>query len=69
MEGLADLISHFFNGIGQKRQFSSAPDRFGRTLDWTKVKSPASPAAKRDAEGFDWGLRIISAAVSAGAPA
>jgi bifunctional non-homologous end joining protein LigD len=27
--------------------------RSGRTLDWIKVKNPQSPAAKRDAEGFD----------------
>jgi hypothetical protein len=26
-----------------------------RTPDWLKSKNPASPAAKRDAEGFDWG--------------
>ena len=40
-------------GIVSKRKGS--PYRFGRTLDWIKVKNPASPAAKRDAEGFDWG--------------
>jgi len=26
-----------------------------RSPDWLKSKNPASPAAKRDAEGFDWG--------------
>ena len=40
-------------GIVSKRKGS--PYRSGRTLDWIKVKNPHSPAAKRDAEGFDWG--------------
>jgi bifunctional non-homologous end joining protein LigD len=40
-------------GIVSKRKDS--PYRSGRTLDWIKCKNPASPAAKRDAEGFDWG--------------
>jgi bifunctional non-homologous end joining protein LigD len=40
------------DGIVSKRKGS--PYRSGRTLDWIKVKNPQSPAAKRDAEGFDW---------------
>jgi bifunctional non-homologous end joining protein LigD len=40
-------------GIVSRRKDS--PYRSGRTADWIKVKNPASPAAKRDAEGFDWG--------------
>jgi hypothetical protein len=43
-------------GIVSKRKGSSY--RSGRTLDWIKVKKPASPAAKRDAEGFDWGVDV-----------
>jgi bifunctional non-homologous end joining protein LigD len=41
-------------GIVSKRKDS--PYRSGQTPDWLKSKNPASPAAKRDAEGFDWGL-------------
>jgi hypothetical protein len=37
-------------GIVSKRKDS--PYRPGRTPDWLKSKNPASPAAKRDAEGF-----------------
>ena len=40
-------------GIVSKRKDSRY--RSGRTPDWLKSKNPASPAAKRDAEGFDWG--------------
>jgi bifunctional non-homologous end joining protein LigD len=40
-------------GIVSKRKDS--PYRSGRTPDWLKSKNPASAAAKRDAEGFDWG--------------
>ena len=40
-------------GIVSKRKDS--PYRSGRTPDWLKSKNPASPAAKRDAEGLDWG--------------
>jgi bifunctional non-homologous end joining protein LigD len=40
-------------GIVSKRKDS--PYRSGRTPDWLKSKNPASPAAKRDAEEFDWG--------------
>jgi ATP-dependent DNA ligase len=40
-------------GIVSKRKESRY--RSGRTPDWLKTKNPASPAAKRDAEGFDWG--------------
>jgi bifunctional non-homologous end joining protein LigD len=40
-------------GIVSKSKGS--PYRSGRTLDWISVRNPASPAAKRDAEGFDWG--------------
>jgi ATP-dependent DNA ligase len=29
--------------------------RSGRTLDWIKLKTRPRLAAKRDAEGFDWG--------------
>jgi bifunctional non-homologous end joining protein LigD len=40
-------------GIVSKRKDS--PYRSGRTPDWLRCKNPASPAAKRDSEGFDWG--------------
>ena len=40
-------------GIVLKRK--DLPYRSGRTPDWLKSKNPASPAAKRDAEGLDWG--------------
>jgi bifunctional non-homologous end joining protein LigD len=39
-------------GIVSKRKGS--PYRSGRTSDWIKVKNPASPAVKREAEE-DWG--------------
>ena len=38
-------------GIVSKRLGS--PYRFGRTSDWIKVKNPAAPAVKREAEE-DW---------------
>jgi ATP-dependent DNA ligase len=40
-------------GIVSKRKDS--PYRSCRTPDWLKSKNPASPAAKRYAEEFDWG--------------
>jgi bifunctional non-homologous end joining protein LigD len=43
-------------GIISKREGS--PYRSGRTVDWIKVKNPHSPAAKRDAEGFDGGNKV-----------
>jgi bifunctional non-homologous end joining protein LigD len=48
-------------GIVSKRKDS--PYRSGRTADWIKVKNPASPAVKRDAEGFDWGSVDVPAPV------
>jgi bifunctional non-homologous end joining protein LigD len=39
-------------GIVSKRLGS--PYRFGRSADWVKVKNPAAPAVKREAEE-DWG--------------
>ena len=39
---------------GSKRLGS--PYRFGRSTDWLKVKNPAAPAVKREAEE-DWGSK------------
>jgi bifunctional non-homologous end joining protein LigD len=41
-------------GIVSKRLGS--PYRFGRSTDWLKVKNPAAPAVKREAEE-DWGSK------------
>jgi bifunctional non-homologous end joining protein LigD len=41
-----------FEGIVSKRLGS--PYRSGRSRDWLKMKNPAAPAVKREAEE-DWG--------------
>src|SRR5262245_6971144 len=43
-----------FEGIVSKRK--NSPYRSGRSPDWLKMKNPAAPAVKREAEE-DWGRK------------
>jgi hypothetical protein len=47
-----EAVCHALEGIVSKRLGS--PYRSGRSLHWVKIKNPAAPAVKREAEE-EWG--------------